>query len=59
VPTGGYAGVLNVDELPPKLEDKMETFFLVGTSMMMRSIEWTDQVPSERDSQISLSTILR
>jgi hypothetical protein len=39
VPTGGYAGVLNVDELPPKLEDKMETFFLVGSSFMMGCID--------------------
>jgi len=37
VPTGGYAGVLNVDEVPPKLEDKMETFFLVSSSFVMGS----------------------
>ena len=30
VPTGGYATVLNVDENPAQLEDKMETFFLVS-----------------------------
>ena len=29
VPGGGYATVLNVDENPARLEDKMETFFLV------------------------------
>ena len=29
VDTGGYATVLNVDESPTRLEDKMETFFLV------------------------------
>ncbi|KAF5332791.1 hypothetical protein D9611_005172 [Ephemerocybe angulata] len=31
VPTGGYATVLNVDENPAQLEDKMETFFLSET----------------------------
>jgi mannosyl-oligosaccharide alpha-1,2-mannosidase len=30
VPSGGYATVLNVDENPARLEDKMETFFLVS-----------------------------
>ncbi|KAH6911170.1 mannosyl-oligosaccharide 1,2-alpha-mannosidase [Coprinopsis sp. MPI-PUGE-AT-0042] len=31
VETGGYATVLNVDENPARLEDKMETFFLSET----------------------------
>ncbi|KAF6754190.1 glycoside hydrolase family 47 protein, partial [Ephemerocybe angulata] len=31
VSTGGYATVLNVDENPARLEDKMETFFLSET----------------------------
>ncbi|KAL5535947.1 MNS1 [Sanghuangporus sanghuang] len=31
VSTGGYAAVLNVDELPVTLEDKMETFLLSET----------------------------
>lgn len=30
VSTGGYASVINVDEVPVKLEDKMETFLLVS-----------------------------
>lgn len=30
VETGGYATIVNVDEVPVRLEDKMETFFLVG-----------------------------
>ena len=29
VDTGGYATVVNVDEVPPRLEDKMETFMMV------------------------------
>jgi hypothetical protein len=29
IPTGGYAGVRNVDEVPVVHMDKMETFFLV------------------------------
>ncbi|KIM27368.1 glycoside hydrolase family 47 protein [Serendipita vermifera MAFF 305830] len=31
VPTGGYAGVYNVDEVPARQDDKMETFFLSET----------------------------
>ncbi|KZS93510.1 glycoside hydrolase [Sistotremastrum niveocremeum HHB9708] len=31
VPTGGYAGVTNVDIVPPELEDKMETFMMSET----------------------------
>jgi endoplasmic reticulum Man9GlcNAc2 1,2-alpha-mannosidase len=30
IPTGGYAGVRNVDESPAIHVDKMETFFLVS-----------------------------
>lgn len=29
VESGGYATIINVDENPPRQEDKMETFFLV------------------------------
>lgn len=29
VETGGYATVVNVDEVPAKLEDRMETFLMV------------------------------
>ncbi|KAG9023567.1 mannosyl-oligosaccharide alpha-1,2-mannosidase, partial [Serendipita sp. 407] len=31
VPTGGYAGVVNVEDVPVQWEDKMETFFLSET----------------------------
>jgi endoplasmic reticulum Man9GlcNAc2 1,2-alpha-mannosidase len=30
VETGGYAGIINVDEVPARLEDKMESFLLVS-----------------------------
>jgi len=30
VPSGGYASVMNVDQLPVIWDDKMETFFLVS-----------------------------
>lgn len=32
IPTGGYASIMNVDDLPVKHEDKMETFMLVKLS---------------------------
>ncbi|KAH8094676.1 glycoside hydrolase [Cristinia sonorae] len=31
VPTGGYASILNVDEVPAEMEDKMETFLMSET----------------------------
>ena len=34
VPTGGYVGVLNVDNKDAGKEDKMETFFLVSPPPM-------------------------
>jgi len=30
IETGGYATILNVDQVPAQKEDKMETFFLVS-----------------------------
>jgi hypothetical protein len=30
VDTGGYASIINVDEVPVRQEDKMETFLMVG-----------------------------
>jgi len=33
VPTGGYVGLLNVDDKNAGKEDKMETFFLVGARL--------------------------
>ena len=29
IPTGGYASIVNVDEVPVRHEDKMETFLMV------------------------------
>ena len=39
VETGGYGGVLNVDDLPATKLDHMETFFLVRQPLVLRS-EW-------------------
>ena len=33
VTSGGYATIVNVDEVPARLEDKMETFFLVSSHL--------------------------
>ena len=32
IPSGGYATIVNVDEVPVRHEDRIETFFLVGVS---------------------------
>lgn len=41
VDTGGYASIINVDEVPVRQEDKMETFlmvcFLPADSFLLRS----------------------
>jgi mannosyl-oligosaccharide alpha-1,2-mannosidase len=36
VETGGYATVLNVDEVPAKQDDKMESFFMVRVMEIAR-----------------------
>jgi hypothetical protein len=33
IPSGGYATIVNVDEVPVRHEDKMETFFLVSVPL--------------------------
>lgn len=35
VNTGGYASILNVDDVPVELEDKMETFLMVSRTIGM------------------------
>jgi len=35
IPSGGYATIVNVDEVPVRHEDKMETFFLVSILGLM------------------------
>ncbi len=35
IESGGYASILNVDEVPVKLEDKMETFYMVGDVLLL------------------------
>jgi hypothetical protein len=36
IPSGGYATIINVDEVPVRHEDKMETFFLVSLPQILR-----------------------
>jgi hypothetical protein len=33
IPTGGYASVINVDQVPVEYDDKMETFLMVCNSL--------------------------
>lgn len=35
VPSGGYAAILNVDEVPARQEDKMETFLMVRIHLVL------------------------
>jgi hypothetical protein len=35
VETGGYASIINVDEVPVRQEDKMETFLLVSSAILI------------------------
>ena len=66
VPSGGYATVLNVDQNPAELEDKMETFFLVRSTSISLYV-WDDEAFSdlgwlailERDLEISVPPLLR
>jgi len=57
VETGGYATVVNVDENPARLEDKMETFFLVCGSSLNRILIKCEPLHAERDVKIPLSAI--
>lgn len=66
IESGGYASVLNVDALPVKLEDKMETFLMVRVPRPPHAapphhtrlltdlfVAWT-----ERDAEVPVSAIL-
>jgi len=35
IPSGGYAAIVNVDEVPVRHEDKMETFLMVRSSLRL------------------------
>jgi hypothetical protein len=58
VETGGYATVVNVDEVPARLEDKMETFMMVCFFAL-----WLFLLPhrllTERNFEVSLSALRR
>jgi hypothetical protein len=57
VETGGYATVVNVDEVPARLEDKMETFMMVCFLLTSPSLLLSYRPPTERDFEISLSAL--
>ncbi len=38
IPTGGYASIVNVDELPVKHEDRMETFMMVSFPLILHKV---------------------
>ncbi|KAG6835408.1 hypothetical protein H0H93_001765, partial [Arthromyces matolae] len=54
VESGGYATILNVDDVKSKLEDKMEPFFLEASSSGHQFI-----FRAERDAQVLVPTVLR
>jgi hypothetical protein len=54
VETGGYATVVNVDEVPVRLEDKMETFLMVCSSPFKCNFGWLINILIERDVEISI-----
>lgn len=53
IPSGGYATIVNVDEVPVRHEDKMETFFLVSLPGFMNLPKMTDDInDTERDVEV-------
>jgi hypothetical protein len=59
IPGGGYATIINVDEVPVRHEDKMETFFLVSLfSFCSLKIDWAGVLSAERDAEILVLTFL-
>jgi len=58
VETGGYATVINVDQVPAVLEDKMETFFLVCSSASLHKRLGLTTGP-ERNSEVSIPAFRR
>ena len=55
IETGGYSAILNVDAVPVRHDDKMETFFLVRISI----VSWVECFNrcAERNFEISVSDI--
>lgn len=40
IETGGYASILNVDAVPVTYEDKMETFLMVSSYVLLHNFEY-------------------
>jgi hypothetical protein len=63
IETGGYASILNVDDVGSKLEDKMETFLMVGPLIFSSFYAWLllmlfTCTSLERNPEVSISAIL-
>ncbi|KAF7338966.1 Glycoside hydrolase family 47 protein [Mycena venus] len=56
VPGGGYASVLNVEEVPVTWEDKMETFLMVRRFSFFVLAGW-DRVPDDNDGVLQSETL--
>lgn len=54
IPSGGYATIVNVDEVPVRHEDKMETFFLVSLPGFMNLPEMDDVINDTRTQSETL-----
>lgn len=57
VETGGYATILNVEDVNSKLEDRMETFFLVRL-ILFKVVGLSTCVCIERDVEIFVPPVL-
>jgi hypothetical protein len=57
IPSGGYATIVNVDEVPVRHEDKMETFFLVGFSEHFTDATDLEEI-AERNAEVPVLALL-
>jgi hypothetical protein len=57
IPSGGYATIVNVDEVPVRHEDKMETFFLVSLPGFMNLPEMEEDDDDINDTHTQSETL--
>lgn len=57
IPSGGYATIVNVDEVPVRHEDKMETFFLVSLTGFMNLPEMEEDDDDINDTPTQSETL--
>jgi hypothetical protein len=57
IPSGGYATIVNVDEVPVRHEDKMETFFLVSLPGFMKLPEMEEDDDDINDTHTQSETL--